>query len=125
MPLSRLFALLAGIALPVVETARRWHQLGDVHIWPFWLDDFLIGGFLLYGWWRTRQDVADGRATLAAAWGFACGQCYASFFAQLATLDQPDPSGLVSSTVVAAKGIALLLAIVALILTLKWTPPRP
>ena len=116
---SRRLAIAAGVVLPLAETARRWDQLARVSIWPFWLDDFAIGGFLLYGAWKTRAGEASGVSTLAAAWGFACAMASDSFFGQLAELSQPDPSGLESSTVVAIKGVMLLVAITALIVTLR------
>jgi hypothetical protein len=119
---SRRLAIVAGILLPIAETVRRWDQLGDLRIWPFWLDDWAIGGLLLYGAWRTRQDVAAGRPVLAAAWGFACGMGYASFFSQLAMIDRPDPSGASPVAVVAVKGVMLAVAIAALVATLAWRP---
>lgn len=39
---SRRLAVAIGILAPAAETVRRWHQLGDMSIWPFWLDDFFI-----------------------------------------------------------------------------------
>jgi hypothetical protein len=122
MQFSRRIAIVAGFVLPVVETVRRWHQLGDLRVWPFWLDDWAIGGLLLYGAWSTRRDIARGRPVLAAAWGFACGVGYASFFSQLATVDRPDPSGVSSVTVVTIKGVMLAVAIIALVVTLAWRP---
>lgn len=116
---SRRLAIAAGVVLPLVETVRRWDQVGQLSVWPFWLDDFAIGGFLLYGAWKARKAGASGVSTLAAAWGFACGMGYSSFFGQLAELSQSDPSGLQSSIVVAIKGVMLLLAITALIVTLR------
>ena len=88
---SRRLALL-GIIPPIADTIRRWHQLGDLKIWPFWLDDVLLGGFLLYGAWLTKKDVSTGRRFLSAAWGFACGMAYLSFFDQITSLDKPDPA---------------------------------
>jgi hypothetical protein len=119
MKFSRFAAIVGGVAVPVLETARRWHQLGDVSALPFWFDDWLIGLFLLYGAWVTRPGTLGGRATLAAAWGFACGMGYASFFSQLDALSRPDPSGINASIVVAAKGVLVTLAIAALIATLR------
>ena len=116
---SRRLAIAAGVVLPLVETVRRWDQLGQLRVWPFWLDDFAIGGFLLYAAWKTRTAESRGVSTLAAAWGFACGMGYSSFFGQLAELGQSDPSGLQSSAVVAIKGVMLLFAITALIVTLR------
>ena len=70
---SRNLAVVIGILTPVAETVRRWNQLGQLSIWPLWLDDFALGAFLLYGAWRTRKDVRTGRPFLAAAWAFTCG----------------------------------------------------
>jgi hypothetical protein len=119
MRFSRGLALVAGVFLPMAETVRRWHQLGDIRMAPAWLDDWLIGVFLLYGVWRTRGNDRGGRAVLAAAWGVACGLAYASFFMQVSMLNQPDPSGIASATVVVIKGAMFALAIAALVSTLK------
>jgi hypothetical protein len=100
---SRRLAILAGIALPLGETVRRWHQLAHLSMWPAWLDDILLGAFLLYAAWRVGRDHVAGQR----------------FFGQLARLDQPDPSSLPSTWVVLAKGLGLLLAIAALIDSLR------
>jgi hypothetical protein len=120
---SRRLALVFGIALPIVETVRRWQQLGDVRIWPAWFDDILLGAVLLYGVWRTSNDVETGRPWLAAAWGIACGVAYNSFFGQLAHLDEPDPSSLPPEWVVGIKGVGFVLAILALAGSLRQAPP--
>ncbi|TAK15445.1 MAG: hypothetical protein EPO35_07545 [Acidobacteria bacterium] len=122
---SRALAIVAGVFLPIAETTRRWHELGDIRAAPFWLDDWLIGAFLLYGAWRTRRSDPSGRVVLAAAWGFACGQVYASFFGQLALIDQADPSGLSGATVVAIKGAMFALAITALLFAVVDPQGRP
>jgi hypothetical protein len=123
MMFSRRLAVVAGVALPVLETMRRWHQLGDVAVWPSWLDDWAIGIFLLYGAWRVSRDAVSGRPILAAAWGFACGLGYASFFSQLDALNATDPSGLTPATVVIIKGSMLVVGIAALVATVKSAPP--
>ena len=112
-------AVVAGVFLPLAETARRWHQLKQLSMWPACLDDILLGAFLLYAAWRMGRDQLAGQRFLAAAWGCACGMGYFSFFGQLARLDQPDPSALPSAWVVAAKGVMLLLAFAALIGSLR------
>ena len=117
---SRRLALLFGCLLPVVETIRRFHQLKDLSVWPFWLDDWLIGGLLLLGAWRTGKDPVRGQPFLAAGWGFTCAMAYTSFFFQLSNLSQPDPSGVSPAIVVGIKGAGLALAIAALVATLKW-----
>lgn len=121
---SRRLALVFGVGLPIVETIRRWHQLGDIRWWPAWLDDYAIGGFLLYGFWRTAKDVDSGRPWLAAAWGFTCGMAYSSFFGQLIRIDEPDPSGVPAAWVVGIKGVGILLALVALAGSLRHPHPK-
>ena len=44
---SRRLALVFGILLPIVETARRWHQMGQLSMIPAWLDDYLVAALLL------------------------------------------------------------------------------
>jgi hypothetical protein len=111
---SRRLALVFGILLPIVETIRRWQQLGDLSIWPAWLDDYVLAACLLYGAWRTGKEVETGRPWLAAAWGVTCGMAYGSFFGQLVRLDEPDPAPIPAAWVVAIKGVGFLLAILAL-----------
>lgn len=111
---SRRLALAFGVLLPIVETIRRWQQLGDISVWPAWLDDFVLGALLLYGFWRTTRHAQTGRPWLIAAWGVTCGMAYSSFFGQLVRLDQPDPSPLPAVWVVGIKGVGFLLAILAL-----------
>ena len=122
MRFSRGLAIVAGIVLPIGETIRRWHQLGDPAMWMPWLDDWAIGAFLLWGAWRTRRDVAAGRHVLAAAWDFACGLGYASFGFSLANPGAADASGISMPIVAAVKGAMLLLGIVALAATLRSKP---
>lgn len=119
MAFSRALAYVAGIVLPIGETIRRWNELGDIRMFPFWFDDWLIGGFLLYGAFRAGRDAAGGRPVLAAAWGFACGMGYASFFSTLSELSLSDPSGLPSTTVAVVKGVMLAVGLTALIATLR------
>jgi hypothetical protein len=118
----RRLALIAGILLPAAETVRRWHEMGRLSMLPAWLDDYLLGAFLLYAAWRAGRDHISGQRFLAAAWGVACGMGYFSFFGQLARLDQPDPSHFPVLWVVALKGAGLLLAFAALLASLRPPP---
>ena len=119
MTFSRRLAIVAGIVLPVVETARRWHQLGEIRLFWAWFDDYAIAAFLLYAAWRMGKDAVHGHRVLAAAWGFACALAFNSFFVQLSDLERADPSGLASVWVVTIKGVAASLAAVALVATLR------
>jgi hypothetical protein len=120
---SRRLALVFGVLLPIVETIRRWQQLGDIRSWPAWLDDFVLSACLLYGAWRVARNSEAGRPWLAAAWGITCGMAYTSFFGQLIRIDEPDPGPLPTAWVVGIKGVGFLLAIVALAGSLRHAAP--
>jgi hypothetical protein len=51
---SRRLAMF-GIIPPIADTIRRWNQLGDLKIWPFWLDDFLLAILGLVGSLREKK----------------------------------------------------------------------
>lgn len=119
---SRRLAIAFGILAPLAETIRRWSQLGQLSVWPFWLDDYIMGALLLYGAWRSGKDLRGGRRFLVAAWGFTCGMGYASFFNQLIFLNEPDPAPISSGWVATIKGVGLTLSIIALIVSLNASP---
>ena len=122
---SRSLALFIGIVTPLAEVARRRYQLLELAAVPLWIDDMLLGGFLLYGAWRVTSDQRTGRPILAAAWGFMCGLAYYSFFGQLQRLAEPDPSGLAPVWVIAVKGVGLVLGIVGMVTALQAPEPMP
>jgi hypothetical protein len=119
---SRRLAIAGGILAPLAETARRWStwQQSPANLF----DDYIMGAFLLYAAWRTGRDVRGGRPVLAAAWAFACGLGYYSFFGQLQSLrmGEIDPAPIASHWVALIKGLALSLAIIALVLSLRRLP---
>ena len=119
---NRRLAIVLGVLLPVAETVRRWRQLADPRMAPAWLDDYLIGAFLLYGAWQVGKDAHRGQASLAAAYGFACGMAYAAFFIQLADITQPDPSGIPVVVVLTLKAIGIAVGAFALATTLRARP---
>lgn len=119
---SRRLALVFGVALPVLETIRRFPQLGDLGRWPLWIDDLLLGAALLIGARMTSGLRYQNARYLAAAWGAACGMGYYSFITQLQRLDMADPAPIPSPWVAAIKGLGLCLAVVALIGALRRPP---
>jgi len=122
MIFARRLALLAGVVLPLGETVRRWHQLGDPRMFFAWFDDWAIGAFLLYGAWRVARDAPTGQASLAAAWGFTLAIGIVSFVESLTATDSLDPSGAPMSIVVWIKAVMLALAVAALVSVLRWRP---
>lgn len=121
---SRWLAILGGIIAPLAETFRRWSTWRQSPANLF--DDYVMGAFLLYAAWLTGKDVRKGRPFLIAAWAFACGLGYYSFFGQLDSvrLGQPDPAPIPSEWVLVIKGIVWTLAIIALAVSLKRLPEK-
>ena len=119
---SRCLALVGGSVLPLAETIRRWSTWRESPANLF--DDYFIGAFLLYGAWRVGKDPRSGQRYLAAAWAFACGMGYFSFFRQLERfrLHEADPAPISSEWVLIIKGVMWGLAIVALALSLRRLP---
>ena len=115
---SRRLAYVFGVLTPLAETVRRWGTW-----WvnpPAFLDDFLIGAFLIGGAWATRDhSSARSRALLAAAWGFACGMAYSSiaFHWYAMQTGQVDPAPISTASVFAIKVIGGLIFVIALVLT--------
>jgi len=121
---SRRLAIVIGTVTPLAELVRRWHELRTLTVWwPAFLDDVLLGAFLLYGAWRTRKNQSSGRPVLTAAWGFMCGMAYSSLFIQLARLNESDPSGLAPKIVVSVKAIGLACGLVGLVCAFRGVDP--
>ena len=126
MKFSRALAIIFGVLAPIGETVRRWGTWREFP--PGLFDDYIMGAFLLTGAWLVGRRFDAGQRVLAAAWGFTCGLGYYSFFEQLRRfrLGEIDPAPISSGAVLTIKGVGVLLAIVALVLTLRATKPvRP
>jgi hypothetical protein len=123
MRFSRWLAIIGGILMPLLETIRRWSTWQESPAALF--DDYLLGGFLLFGAWRVSKDTRRGQRFLAAAWAFACGLGYYSFFGQLDSVRRgiQDPAPIAPKWILLIKGIAWGLAILALVISLKRLPP--
>ena len=116
---SRWLAIVGGILIPLLETIRRWSTWRQSPAALF--DDYIMGAFLLFGAWRVSKDARSGQRFLAAAWAFACGLGYYSFFGQLDAirLGKSDPAPIASEWILLIKGIAWGLAILALAASLR------
>lgn len=119
---SRWLAIIGGIVTPLLETIRRWSTWKESPANLF--DDYLLGAFLLYGAWRTGKNLRSGQRVLAAAWAFACGLGYYSFFGQLKSMQagEVDPAQVPSVWILVIKGIMVGLAILALVVSLRALP---
>ena len=122
--LARRLAWVAGFALPVVETWRRW---GALWVQPAaYLDDVVMGVlFLLGAVMSTRGE--RGRRWLAATYGFAVCLNLVSLIGSVESSAEIDPSGLPGTTVVGIKSLMMALAIAGLVGAVvgkSETPPQ-
>ncbi len=119
---ARYLAYVGGVLAPVAETIRRWSTWKENPSQLF--DDYIIGALLIYGAWRVGRDAREGQRFLVAAWGFACGMGYASFFGQLYANAHgvADPAPISGAAVAVIKGCAWALSILALVASLRLLP---
>jgi hypothetical protein len=75
---SRYLALLFAIGLGIGETVINW---GHWQFAPLWIVDYVMVGWLLYAFYRTRQ--AGHVHMLLAAWAFTAGVFYMALFVSL------------------------------------------
>jgi hypothetical protein len=113
---SRRLAIAIGVILPLAETLRLWGSRGSI---AWGLDHYLMGAFLLYGAWRSRQNDIFGPRYLVAAWAFTCGIGYMNFIKHLERIHSPDPALIPNIWVVGITGFGWLLAILGLATSLK------
>ena len=83
-------ALGFGVFLALAETVRRW---GTWPFLPFLLDDWIAGGFLIYGAVRSRREWTTGRPYQVAGWAFTSGMMYMSFFGHVEHWSNPPEAG--------------------------------
>jgi hypothetical protein len=122
--INRFLALLLGIALPLTEAIRlRINAWGN---WPFWANDYILGAFLLYAFWKTRRDYARGQSVLAAAWGLACGMLYMSFFSHLVRSRGPfSNTSLSNDLLTGLTGLGFAISIAGIVLSMRRAAPAP
>ena len=118
---SRRLAYVFGVLTPLAETLRRWGTW-----WvnpPAFLDDVLLGAFLIAGAFATRERSSrQGPSLLAAAWGFALGMAYSSiaFHWYAMRSGQSDPALIPTQWVFAIKVFGGLVFVAALLLTVTY-----
>jgi len=130
---SRRLAVVGGLALPVLETVRRWDEWpGPVTGWIPWVDDYILGGVLLVCAWLSRGSNETRRLGLRSAswmtagWGFVCGCGFGSALAQLQYVIDPalqaenaDPSGFSHLLVTLVKAGLVSIGLVGLLASMR------
>jgi|KBSSwiStaDraftv2_1062776.scaffolds.fasta_scaffold130349_4 uncharacterized membrane protein YdcZ (DUF606 family) len=113
-------AWVMGVALPVLEVARR---RTNFHPIAAYVDDFIAGGLLLIAARSVSRRHPRGPVLLVAAWAVLCGGTYGSLVAQLSWTGA-DPSGLPNEVVVAIKAAIGVAALICLGLSIRAASPR-
>jgi hypothetical protein len=128
---SRHLAIIGGIALPVLETIRRWHEWpGPPDTWIFWMDDYFLGAFLLWAAWMNRPGSTHRSggsirpsSWLTAAFGFGCGLGFGSALGQWSTIlhqeNSTDPSGIASEWIVVIKFALVVVAYIGMYASMR------
>jgi hypothetical protein len=113
-------AWVMGVALPVLEVARRRTNFHPVAAYA---DDFIAGGLLLIAARSASLGRPRGPALLVAAWAVLCGGTYGSLVAQFGWTGV-DPSGLPNEVVVTIKAAIGIAALICLGLSIRSATPR-
>jgi hypothetical protein len=114
---------LAYVLCPFFLLVDVWRRFGRWHEWPVILDDVIAGVLLALALVKLRRRASDGRLYLVAAWAYAVGMMYGSFFGQLLELSRPDASGLPPRLVVGVKAVLLALCTLGLLGGLRRATP--
>ena len=105
-----------GVVLPLLEALRRKTDFSNFHSY---IDDFIIGGLLLYAARAVSTGTRSGPVLLSVAWATLCGGLYGSFFWQLTSTAAVDVGGTSNTSVVIVKGVLYAIALVALFLSVR------
>jgi peptidoglycan/LPS O-acetylase OafA/YrhL len=114
-------AYCLGIALPLFEVCRRRTNFSDI---PGYIDDFIIGGLLVFAARSAQRGWLHGRALLVGAWGILCGGLWGSLFGQINNPGPHDISGLPNVVVVMLKLVVYGVAVTGLALCIRRSDLR-
>ncbi len=103
-------AYILGVLLPLLETIRRKDDFSNLAIY---IDDYIIGGLLIFAAYSVKRGKDYGQALLTGVWGMLCGGLYYSFTGQF--LIQQEVSGLPNMVIITIKGLLFLTAILLFI----------
>lgn len=87
----------------------------------FVLDDQLMGGFLIATAWVVRHESVRTRAAFSAAWGVVAGMLYGSFFGKVFEPASAQAGNWDLGVLTVLLGIAFLVSLVGLWLSITLT----
>lgn len=116
-------AIVMGVLLPVLETARRSISHWAINFTTMF-EDYVAGALLLIGGWAAYRSKSWGPAFLVLAWAYFSGLMTSSFVGQLEeTLRQAasEPNNLL---VVVVKFLLWSVCVVSLVLSFRTATRR-
>ena len=110
--LNSYLALIFGSLIIIGETYRRYGEWGH---WSRWLDDFIIGLFLIVPAILIVKGHKYGRKLIIGGWGFSSGLLYGSFFSKVTDVNNIGQSNIDSTVLICLIGLAFITASLSLI----------
>ena len=118
MRLNVILALVFAVVLMTVETIRRYEIWGH---WSAWMDDYLMGMFLILAAISVLKKKRKGHLLLAAAWAFNAGLLYGSFFSKVNDPTRDFQSNINSELLILLTGLGFFVSLFAMVWTLLIT----
>lgn len=112
----RLIAVIFALSMMFGEAYRTWGTGRPVYAW---LDDQILGLFLIVGAWLMSKPTRARYAVFAAGWGFSAGMIYSSFFAKLFDPETSNPGNFGSGVLTLLVGVAFAVSLFGLVTTVR------
>jgi hypothetical protein len=116
MKLLRLAAILLALSLMLGEAYRTWGAGRPI---AFWMDDMLVGAMLILSAIAVAKETPATRSFFSASWGVATGMLYVSFFGKVFDPANGNPGNFDLGLLTALVGIAFVMSIAGLILSIR------
>lgn len=116
MRLLRLAAVIFALSMMFGEAYRTWGTGRPVYAW---LDDQILGLFLILGAWLMSKPTRARFAIFAAGWGFSAGMIYPSFFTKLYDPASSNPGNFDLGVLTLLIGMAFVVTLLGLVVTIR------
>lgn len=116
-------AIVMGVLLPVLETARRGISHWTINFTTMF-EDYLAGALLLIGGWAAYRSKSWGSMFLVLAWAYFSGLMTSSFVGQLEETLRQAASEPNNMFVVVVKFLLWSVCVVSLVLSFRSATRR-
>ena len=122
--LNSFLAIILGLGLIIGETIRRYGEWG---FWARWIDDYIMGLFLIIPAILILKNIEFGKKLLIAGWSLTLGMCYYSFFSKVSPDSKEFQTNIETNILIGLIGLAFFTSIIGLIwiLILEIKKPVP